>query len=349
MFKNLYWLLVVAAFTADAAEKVFDFSEMAVDKPPAGFRSVLAGQGAPGEWKILLDEVPPLLAPLTDKAPSVTRRAVLAQVKQDPTDERFPLLVFDEESFSDFTLTTRFKMVRGDLEQMAGIAFRVQDEKNFYVIRASALGNNVRFYKVVNGVRGAPIGPEQPVPKGVWHELKIQCKGNQISSWLNGQVAIPTLTDNSFPAGKLAFWTKSDSLSYFTDTKILYTPRVPPAQAAIQDLVKKYPRLIDAKIYARAADGEPRVIGSKHEKDLGSPGGKAEEACIANGEIFYGKQKSYVSVVMPLRDRNGDSIAAVRLAMESFPGQTEQSALTRARPLVKRLQARVQTAADLTQ
>src|SRR5678815_55071 len=152
MFERLCWLLVAVACTADAAEKVFEFSEMAADKAPAGFHSLLAGQGAPGEWKIVMDEVPPLLAPLTDKAPLVTRRAVLAQLNQDPADERFPMLVFDEETFSDFTLTTRFKTVRGGLERMAGIAFRVQDEKNFYVIRASALGNNVRFYKVINAV-----------------------------------------------------------------------------------------------------------------------------------------------------------------------------------------------------
>ena len=52
---------------------------------------------------------------------------------------RFPLLVFDGESFNDFTLTTRFKLVRGGLEQMAGIAFRLQDEKNFYVYKKAAV------------------------------------------------------------------------------------------------------------------------------------------------------------------------------------------------------------------
>lgn len=349
MFERLCCLLVAVAFSADAAEKVFDFSEMPADKPPAGFRSLLAGAGAPGDWKIVMDEVPPLLAPLTDKAPSVTRRAVLAQLNQDPTDGRFPLLVFEGESFADFTLTTRFKMVRGEKEQMAGIAFRLQDEKNFYVIRASALGNNVRFYKVVNGERSAPIGPEQPVTRGVWHELKIQCKGNQISSWLDGHEAIPTLTDNSLPVGKFGFWTKSDSLSYFMDTKLLYTPLVSPAQTAVRDLLKKNPRLRDVKIYARSAGGEPQVIGCKNEKDLGAAGGKVEEACISKGEIFYGKERTQVSVVMPLRDRNGEPIAAMRLAMESFVGQTEQNALARARPLVKQVQARVQTVADLTQ
>ena len=348
MFNRVWWLVVATALSADAAEKVFDFSETPAGKTPAGFRSVLAGQGTPGEWQIVMDEVPPLLAPLTDKAPSVSRRAVLAQVKPDPTDERFPMLIFDGEIISDFTLTTRFKMVGGGLEQMAGIAFRIANEKNFYVIRASALGNNVRFYKVVEGVRSNPIGPEQPVSKGVWHELKIQCKANQISSWLDGQVAIPTLTDNTFAAGKIGFWTKSDSLSYFADTKILYTPRVPLAQTAVQNLVKQYPRLIDVKIYARSADGEPRVIGSKNEKEIGSAGGKVEKDCIASGQVYYGKQKTHVSIVMPLRDRNGETVAAARLTMESFIGQTEQNALARARPLVKQLQQRVQAEEELS-
>ena len=295
-----------------------------------------------------MDEVPPLLAPLTEKAPTVTRRAVLAQLSQDSTDERFPLLIFEGEPLTDFTLTTRFKLVRGEHEQMAGIAFRVQDEKNFYVIRASALGNNVRFYKVVNGQRSAPIGPERPVTKGVWHELKIQCKANQISSWLDGEPAIPTLTDNTFSAGQIAFWTKSDSVSYFTDTKLLYTPRVPLAQTVVKDLAKKYPRLKDVKVYAASASGEPQVIGAKQEKDLGAAGGKAEKDCISAGQIYYGKQRTHVSVVMPLRDRNGEPMAAVRLAMETFTGQTEQNALARAQPLVKQIQARLQTRADLT-
>lgn len=347
MLNRLCGLVFVAAWSAGAAEMAFDFSTTPEGKLPAGFRSVLAGQGAPGEWKVILDDVPPLLAPLTDKAPAVARRAVLAQVNQDPTDERFPMLVCDRETFSDFSLTTRFKLAGGKTEQMAGIAFRLQDEKNFYVIRASGLGNNVRFYKVVGGERSSPIGPEVPLTKGAWHELRIQCKGNQIQAWLNGQMVIPPLTDNSFNSGRIAFWTKSDSLSCFADPRIIYTPRVPLAQVVAQDVVKRNPRLVDLKIYARGDDGEPRVVGCKQEKDLGTVGGTAEKECIATGQVFFGREKTHVSVVMPLRDRNGDTIAAVRLALETFLGQTESNALARARPLVKQIQARVQTADEL--
>lgn len=46
-------------------------------------------------------------------------------------------------------------------------------------------------------------------------------------------------------------------------------------------------------------------------------------------------------MVQPLRDRNGEPIAAVRVTMTTFLGQTEQNALQRALPIVKYMQARV--------
>ena len=252
-----------------------------------------------------------------------------------------------KETFDDFTLTTKFKLVEGVAEQMAGVVFRYQDEKNFYVMRASGFGNNVRFYKVVAGLRSEPIGPNVPIERQAWHELKVECRGNKITGWLNGQLIIPELMDTSFRAGKVGFWTKSDSVSHFTDTKLNYTPRESPAQVLVRDTVARNPRLVGLKIYLLDESGEPRVVGSHDEKEVGEPGGDAEKTAITVGRIFYGKGKETVAVVQPLRDRNGEPIAAVRLTMTSFPGQTEQSALQRALPIVKSMQARVRSLDEL--
>jgi hypothetical protein len=345
--RNIFLLALVSCLSAPAAELRFNFAEFPVDKTPPGFQSTLAGEGKPGDWRVLMDEVTPLLAPLTPQAPTVTRRAVVGQVATDATDEHFPMLVFGGETFGDFKLATRFKIVEGKAEQMAGIAFRVQDEKNFYVIRASALGRNVRFYKVVNGQRSTPIGPELDVAKGVWHELRIECKGNEIRCAFNGREVFPPLTDTSFKGGKIAFWTKSDSVSYFTDTAVIYTPKVPLAQSLVQGMLKKYPRIIALKVYAlnKEKDGT-RIIGSSDEKELGVAGGKYEQATIETGEIYHAKTKSHAAIVMPLRDRNGDVIAAVRVHLETFIGQTEQNALVRATPIVKEMQLQAQASDD---
>lgn len=340
--------LVSFSFCACAAELRFDFSAVPTGKTPTNFHSIAAGTGKPGDWRVEMDEVPPTLAPLTQQAPSVARRAVLGQFAQDTTDEHFPMLVFDGETFTDFTLTTKFKIVSGQTEQMAGIAFRVQDEKNFYVIRANALNRNIRFYKVVNGVRSPPIGPEVDVAKGVWHELKITCTGNEIRAWLNGHEPFPALQDMSFRAGKIAFWSKSDSVSYFADTVITYKPNIPLAQVLVRDMMKKYPRILALKVYTLDAEKkEARVIASKEAKDVGLPGGQYERATIEKGEIYYAKAKDHLEMVMPLRDRNGEPIAAVRVHLNTFPGQTEQNALIRVTPIVKEMQLSVQTREEL--
>ena len=333
-----------------AAELRFDFSEMKADEQPPGFRSAVAGEGKPGDWRIILDEVPSAFAPYDSNAPVVTKRAVLAQLSRDPTDEHFPLLIHEGDTFTDFTFITRFKTVSGAAEQMAGVVFRLQDERNFYVLRASSLGNTFRFYKMVAGERSPPIGPEVEIPRGQWHELSVECKGNQIRCLLNGKEAIPPLTDTSFNSGKVGFWTKSDSVSYFSDAVVTYVPREIPALTMVRDTMKKYPRLLGLKVYAPF--GNPRqvqIIGSSDESEMGKLGGDAEQSVLKDGDIYYNKSQDSVTVIMPLRDRNGDSVAAVRVVMRTFTGQTQQNAIVRAKPVVKELQRHVKVASDLVE
>ncbi|MFO1513659.1 MAG: family 16 glycoside hydrolase [Verrucomicrobiota bacterium] len=249
MLSRVLGLLAALVVSAPAADLVFNWGNSASDHLPPGFTNIVAGKGEPGVWKIVMDEMPTALAPLTDKAPAVSRRAALAQTSMDVADEHFPMLVYSKETFDDFTLTTKFKLVEGVSEQMAGLVFRLQDENNFYVMRASGLGNNVRFYKMVQGIRSQPIGPVVPLARRTWHELKIECRGNKITGWLNGELVIPELMDTSFRSGRIGFWTKSDSVSYFTDTKITFTPRESPAQILVRDTMAKNPRLLGLKIY----------------------------------------------------------------------------------------------------
>src|ERR1051325_1427207 len=286
----LYLLLIGSAWPLGAAERIFDFRDLKPNETPAGFRSTGAGSGRAGEWKIILEDAPPALGTLLPASAGLTRRPVLAQLSRDPTDEHFPLLIWEEETLVDFTISARFKIVDGETEQMAGLAFRFQDERNYYYIRASALGNTFNFFKIVNGIRSAPIGAKVEIPKGVWHEMAVECKGNQIRGWLNGKELFPPLGDKSFSEGKIGFWTKSDSVSYFTDLKVTYNPKVILAQILVRQTVEKYPRLLGLKIFAApTANTTPKIIASTDPKELGSPGHKEEQDVIEHSTIYHGK------------------------------------------------------------
>ena len=344
-------LFLLLSLPVLAAERSFDFGLVPEGHLPPDFRSSVTGEGKPGRWEILLDDVPPLLPPLSPQAPSLTKQPVLAQLAQDKTDEHFPLLIYQGDTFGDFKLTAKFKTVRGELEQMAGIAFRLQNESNYYVVRASSLGNTFRFYKVLNGERGPLVGPELPIRSGIWHDIAVECKGREIHCSLDG-IELVSVTDkvNPLTSGKIALWTKSDSVSYFRDLKIVYHPFGPPAQSLVRGMLKRYPHLAGLKIYVPDKDTQgTRLVASLDPNELGQAGAKTEQAVIGTGETYYGKEKGIVSVIMPLRDRNGDTIAAVRVAMKSFAGQTEANAIIRASPIVKDIQANVHSTDDLAE
>jgi hypothetical protein len=348
MLRPLSLCLTLLACSAFAAERTLDFNQYPLNQTPSNFVSTVSGEGKIGDWKIVEDELPTTIKPLSPNAPKIGKRNVLAQLAQDEADEHFPILLLNDEVFGDFTLTTRFKCVSGKVEQMAGIAFRVQDEKNYYVVRASAAGNSFKFYKFVDGVRSAPIGSDVEIPAGVWHEMTVDCHGNQIRCSINGKEAIPSLTDNSFKYGKMGFWTKSDSVSYFVDTKLDYTPREPLAQKVIRDMMTLYPRLVSLKIYAYK-DKNLRMVASNVEKEIGQPGTQVEANVIKNEKVYYGKANHVCAVTLPLRDRNGDTVGALFVAMKAFPGQTQDNAIARTLPINKEISVRIQTIDDLIQ
>jgi hypothetical protein len=342
-------VFVLATARMTAAERQFKFDQFALDQCPTGFVSVVTGGDKPGDWKIVLDEAAPVLEPLTSKAEVITRKAVLTESGRIPRATHFPTLIFEKEAYEDFRLTTRFKIGGGVLEQVAGIVFHFQNESNYYLVCADALQKNFRCYKVENGVFRPPFGSDMEVAAGVWHELTVECESSRILCMLDGKDAIK-LIDNSYAGktGKVGFWTKSDSASYFGDTKITYATRERLAQALVKQAMQEYPRVVAIRIFAVSTNGGPAVVvGSVDETELGRPGGATMEAVISQGTSYYSKESDNVVVTMPLRDRNGDPIAAVRIVMKSFPGQTMDNARVRADPIVKQIQKGVQTLHDL--
>lgn len=346
----LLGVLILTAFTSGATERKLDFGASPLNRPPSGFRSTVTGQGERGDWQVIQNEVPSLLEPLTRKAPQVSRQTVLAQLSAQRIDYHFPLLLLDGESYGDFTLSSRVKTMSGTIDQLAGLVFRYQNESNYYALFVNSRDNRFRFFKVVDGMFSPQMGPETPVGIGQWHEIVVQCDGNHIHCLLDGQERIPMITDNSFHTGRVGFFTKSDTVACFADAKITYMEKEILAQKIVREALKEYPRVLGLKIYARPAlTNDPVVVASNDPKEDGHAAGKAELDVIARGTRYIARAKEFVTVTVPLHDRNGDPIAAVSLTLKSFPGQTEENALARAQPIVQRLQANVQSLEDLVQ
>jgi len=335
------------AVSSGAAEIRFNFGDTEAGRLPPSFEPVLVGEGQPGEWKVMLADVPSGFLAFSNQPVAMNRHGVLAQTSADPTDEHFPMLLYTGEKFRNFKLSTRFKIVSGVVEQMPGFVFRYLNASNYYVVRASALGKNVRFYKVVDGIRSNPLGSSVELAAGEWHTLAVKCEGTQISFWYDDQLVMPPLGDASFSEGLIGFRTKSDTVAYFTDTKVEYTPIIPGAQVMVDKIMAEQTRLLGLRVYTLQTNGVTRVIAAKDAEEVGMEGTEAELKAIEEGTVSFGQEKGASVVTMPLSDRNGEYIAAVRFKLKSFFGETQNNALSRARIILKAMQKQATSARDL--
>jgi hypothetical protein len=314
------------------------------------FHAELLGGGGPVAWKILPGQAPSAFTELSDPTkPLAGAGSVLAQTSQDPTDERFPMFVYDGDKFRNFRFSTQFKIVSGVSEQMAGVVFRFQNTSNFYVARISALGRNLRFYKVVDGVRSdRPVTADCDLAPGTWHQLAVNCEGNQIGVWLDGRLALPVMEDNTFSEGKIGFWTKSDAVTYYANATVEYTPIVPAVQVMLNSVLRQQSRILGLQVYVLGTNSMPTILASKDLAERGEPGTEAELAAIREGTVSFGREHGAVLITLPFHDRNGEVIAAVRFKLKSFFGETQDNAVGRATLLMKLMQDFGMSADDLT-
>ena len=144
----------------------------------------------------------------------------LAQTGADPTDERFPLAIYRPFSGRNVYVSIRFMAVSGKVDRAGGVVVRLTSAGDYYLARANALENNVRFYRVVGGKRQMIAGVDAPVVSGAWHTLGIAARDDRFIILFNGRELFGA-TDATLPGpGRVGLWTKADSLTWFENIRI---------------------------------------------------------------------------------------------------------------------------------
>ena len=129
----------------------------------------------------------------------------------------FPWCALKSVSLADGFVEVKFKALSGWRDQAGGVMWRWKDGNNYYVARANALENNVSVYYTTNGRRNTIKYVDAPVPKDVWHTLRVEFHGSSIKVALNGKTWIDVNDTRISGAGAVGLWTKADSVTAFDD------------------------------------------------------------------------------------------------------------------------------------
>jgi hypothetical protein len=192
----------MAVAGGSAAPLMIDASSMEIGALPEAFGSAKTGKGAPAEWKVVPDA-------------SAEGGKALAQISTDQTDYRFPLAIYKPFSAKDVGATVHCKPVAGKVDQACGVAVRLTTLGDYYIARANALEDNVRFYRVLKGKREQIQGANVKVASNQWHTLGLHAEGDSFTVAFDGKELFTATDKASAGPGSVALWTKADSVTHF--------------------------------------------------------------------------------------------------------------------------------------
>jgi hypothetical protein len=247
-------VMMCAIAALRAADIKVDLSKETVGRPPATFEpmvgtwlvaqdgadKVIMIDGRP--WVASKDNPTKLLVETARKLYGTNNEELMDNAKQFAY---FPVAVLRSvDTFSNGTISVKFKTIAGDADRASGILFNVKPNGDWLAVRYNDTENNVALWEFHNGMRrNMKFNREKKfmLDRAAWHELKLTIDGADLKTWLDGEMALeytlgsmpgpgrsgappnPDLIPANNPvlrppvSGKVGLWAKTDSTSYFKD------------------------------------------------------------------------------------------------------------------------------------
>ena len=205
----LITILLLAApavgYGLESTTHVWTFDNDPPETLPSEFQMGSLFDGWPaGKWKVIE----------TERAKSSPR--VLGQLMGKGAEHAYKTVFINGIKASDLALHVSFLPIDGKSDMGGGLIWRATDDRNYYLTRANPLEQNIRIYRVVNGVRQMLKNFDHIIDVRQWHTLRVIAKGCQVQVFFDDKQVFD-LCDQTFSTGQVGLWTKSDAVTYFDD------------------------------------------------------------------------------------------------------------------------------------
>ena len=187
---------------------VWNFDREQPGSLPSEFSIGTLFDGRPaGDWQVIA----------TDRAKSHPH--VLAQLMAKGAEHAYKVVLSKDVIASDLILEVSLLPIQGRADMGGGLIWRAADDRNYYLARANPLEQNIRVYRIMNGVRHLLQSFNQTIDLRGWHTLRVMHRGCQINIYYDDKQVFD-LCDKTFHTGKIGLWTKSDAITYFDDLQL---------------------------------------------------------------------------------------------------------------------------------
>jgi hypothetical protein len=188
----------------DVAAKV-DIGKREIGAPPSEF------DVSQGQWMVVGD------------ATAVAGLAI-EQSGTQTTEDRFPLAISKTASLKNAEISVRLKTTGGKSDRDSGIALRLRTPENYYLVELDALRDRVLFSLLNDGMSNEIVAVDADIASHTWHTLTVRAVDDEFVVSLDGNWVFTGFDKTLSQAGRIALWTKGDSVTRFDSIAITPLP-----------------------------------------------------------------------------------------------------------------------------
>ena len=160
-------LLAVACLTCTGASArdvttSIDFGENQIEVPPAGFDPLQ------GRWAVVGDA-------------TATAGLAIEQSGVQTADGRYRLAISKTASIRNGEISLRLKADEGKSDRGGGIAVRLSNPQNYYLVQLDALRDRVLFSRVSDGAFVEIVGVDADIASRSWHTLTVRAVDDEFT------------------------------------------------------------------------------------------------------------------------------------------------------------------------
>jgi hypothetical protein len=191
--------------SVESAAAKIDIGNDQVGTPPAEFDL------SEGRWTVVGEA-------------TATAGLAIEQSGVQTAEDGFPLAIYKTATLKNAEVGLRLRADGGRSDQGGGVAVRLSSPQDYYLVQVDALRDRVLFSRVSNGEREEIVGVDADIASHSWHTLTIRAVDDEFTVSLDGTWAFTAFDKTLSRPGRIALWTKGDSVTRFDQIEIVPLP-----------------------------------------------------------------------------------------------------------------------------